>query len=175
MLVYRTNYHLEEARSGFSGYLVQNLAVLKVLEVHQRRCLAQVKDSFATFSNGDAVRPYGDEMARWKEAQVKKDLPGHPIKCFVVGGESPEIRHFWTLSDFIILSSGSKKGIVEGLRFDLRKYEDRADKEESMHIPVGKAEVFYAGPDYSLARILTSHVPVESGFEAFYEPAGEQP
>ena len=88
--------------------------------------------------------------------------------------ENLDVRHYWTTSDFIILTAGSKKGVVEGQKFELRKFENRADKTESLHVPVGKVEVFYAGPNYSLARILTSHIPVEAGFEAFYDPTGEK-
>ncbi len=174
LVVYRAKEYFQEAKSGFSGYCVQNLAVVKVLEVQQRRCLVQVVESFFPFEDGDPVRLYEDELSRWKQSQVNKNLPEHAVKCYVAGGENMDIRHFWTTSDFIILTAGSKKGIVEGQEFELRKFENRLDKSESLHIPVGNVEVFYAGPNYSLARIKTSHIPVEAGFEAFYDPAGEK-
>src|SRR5579863_8923060 len=110
MVVFRNVQTLDEPHSGLSGYWVQNLAIVKVLEVDKKRCLVEVVESFSPFVEGDKARFYDDEIQRWKQAQIKKNLPDHPIKCFVTGGGFNQFKYNQT--DWIILSAGSGKGVV---------------------------------------------------------------
>lgn len=166
LVVFRDKHKAEEPHSGFSEYWVLNLAVVKVLEVEKKRCLVQAEQSFGPYEAGDQVRLYDDEIKRWKQAQIKKSLPDHPIKCFVAKAEPNEI--FSIQSDFVVLTAGSKKGVVEGQRFQLRDTVYAGGK--ANHITRGAVQVFYAGADYSMAQILNSEVPIQNGFEALYQP-----
>lgn len=168
LVVYRVATMIREPHSGFSGFWVRNLAIVKVLEVDKKRCLVEVRRSFFPFERGDKVRYYDDEMDRWKQAQTKKSLPDHPIKCYVVSVETD--HQLLNQSDPIVLTAGSKKGVVEGQVFELREGKGTGLLEPRIHIPTATARVFYVGGDYSMAQILSNHVPVENGFEAHYQP-----
>jgi hypothetical protein len=114
------------------------------------------------------VKLYDAEIQRWKDAHAKKTLPTHPIQCVVAGG-GPE-REQLTETDYVILSAGSKKGVVEGLVFELRSTQETGFMEQSIKTLRGKAQVFYVGEDYAMARIINSNAPIHKGFEAVYKP-----
>ena len=153
-------------KSETLGYVVQNLAIVKAVEVEKRKCFVQVNQSFDTFQKGDFIRPYEDEIKRWKWAQTKKALPNRPIHCFVVGGESG--MNLYSLYHNLILSAGTQKGVVEGQVFQLK--EPKSSSDGILHLPVGATEVIFAGSNYSIAQIISSSEIIEKGCEAFYEP-----
>jgi hypothetical protein len=167
-VVYRMTDQVSVPKSGFRGFWVRNLAVVKVLEVQKNRCQVQVVKSFGVISNGDKVKPYDVEIQRWKDAHLKKPLPAQPIQCVVAGGE-PNHEQL-TETDFIILTAGSKKGVVEGQIFELRSNLKTDPLEKPVKILNGKAQVFYVGPNYAMARILKSSVGIQKDFEAHYQP-----
>ncbi len=160
--------NLKEPHSGFSGDWVKNLGIVKVLEVQRKYCLVESIKSFEPFQKGDSLRIYNDEIKRWKQAQTKKILPQHEIHCYVAGGESGRTQY--AQYDFIVLTAGSKKGVVEGQTFEIRKAGARGVFDETIHALKGKAQVFYVGPSYSMAQIVSSVEPIEQGFEASYRP-----
>ena len=166
LVVYRMMNKVEEARSGFSGYWIRNLAVVKVLEVEKGHCLVETKQSFYSYKAGDKVRLYEDEIKRWKQAQVKKVLPDHPVKCFVAMADGSVKSASQT--EFIVLTAGSKKGVVEGQQFQIK--DDIFLGGETVHESRGVAQVFYAGADCSMAQIVYSQDPIKTGLEAFYQP-----
>lgn len=168
LVVFKGSGTLEESHSGFSARLIKNEAIVKVLEVQRRRCLIQVVKSFDVFRVGDRVKLYNDEVSRWKKSQIEKAPSNHPIKCYVAGGDFG--RESWNKTEFIVLTAGAKKGVVEGLVFELREFKDTGLFDENLHIPRGTAEVFYVGSNYSMARIITNSEPIFKGFEAFYKP-----
>jgi hypothetical protein len=170
LVVYRAGAPILEKHSGFSGYWVENLALVKVIEVQKKECLVEVKKSFSPFEEGDRVKSYDDEIKRWKQAQTKKELPIHPIRCFVAAGTKPMTQNYWNQNDFVILTAGTKKGVVEGQTFRLNRIVDRGPQGEPLHSKEGLARIFYAGPESSMAEIISNQGPIEKGFEALYEP-----
>ncbi len=166
LVVSRIEQAVTEPRTGFNGFWVQNLGIVKVVEVEKTKCLVEVIKSFLPFEEGDWVRLYDDEVQRWKQAQTKKNLPNNAVQCFVAGGESD--RQIFNKSDWIFLAAGSKRGIVEGQEFKLRKRMELVDG--AVEKFAGTAQVFYVGSDYSMAEILFNHIPIEKGFEAVYQP-----
>lgn len=168
LVVYRNELPVSESHSGSLGYLVENLAIAKVIEVQKRRCLVEAIKAFDLFKSGDKVEPYDVEIKRWKQVQIKKPLPTNSLKCYVAGGE-PGSRNFQR-TDVIYLSAGTKKGVVEGQTFQLREYTDLGLLKESIHSPQGKVQVIFAGPDASTAQILTCDELIQKGFEAVYQP-----
>ena len=166
LVVYRLGRRLDESHSGFSGIWVRNLAVVKVLEVEKKRCYVEAKKSFFPFKAGDKVRLYDDEIKRWKQAQVKKALPDHPVSGFVTLAEPNDL--FAVQTDFIVLTVGSKKGVVEGQRFLLKKTLYTGGP--PAHGTQGLAQVFYVGSNYSMAQVIYSDEPIRKGFEAVYQP-----
>jgi hypothetical protein len=167
-VIYRTVDRVWEPKSKFSGFWVNNLAVVKVLEVQKQRCQAEVKKCFGFVKNGDKVKLYDGEIQRWKDAHLKKPLPTQPIQCRVAGGDSS--RDHMSETDFVILTAGSKKGVVEGQVFELRSTQKTGFLEKPIQTLRGKAQVFFVGPDYAMARILKSNIPIQKGFEAVYQP-----
>jgi len=167
-VVFQFPQSLSEANSGFAGYWCQNLAVVKVLKVEKRSCLVEIKESFYPFKIGDQVKPYDEEIERWKQAQIKKSLPDHPVDGFVISPEPG--RDHLSQNDFVILTVGSRKGVVEGQVFQLREKWDRGIFDPALNKPIGSVEVFYAGPDSSMALIQYSHIDIQNGYEAYYEP-----
>jgi hypothetical protein len=165
-VIYRSSQPIQESQSGFSGFLVENLAVVQVLEVQKQKCQAEIKQSFKPFRSGEKVKPYEDEVKRWKQAQIKKALPDHPLRCFVATGEAGQSIQ---ITDFIILTAGSKKGVVEGQKFELRQHNE-TDTGEILRTPSGHAQVIFAGPDSSTAQIISNNVTIQKGFEAVYRP-----
>ena len=168
LVVCRAKASLSADPVGMKGYQVENLAVIRVLEVQKKRCLVQVKDSFRIFHPGDWAVPYDRELRRWKKARTMKPLPDHPIRCYVLGSGAGKSDYEQT--DTIFLSAGEKQGIVEGQTFQLRDYQGGNLLEEGSHVPVGTARVIYSGPEVSTARILRNNRPVHEGFEAEYRP-----
>ena len=166
LVISRAELSVTEPRTNFNGYWVQNLGIVKVVEVEKTKCRVEVVKSFTPFEKGDWVRPYEDEVQRWKQAQTKKSLPDSPIQCFVAGGEPS--RETSNKSDWVFLTAGAKRGLVEGQEFKLRKRLELVDR--TVENFVGAAQVFYVGQDYSIAEILFNHVPIEKGFEAVYQP-----
>jgi hypothetical protein len=168
LVIFRNEELLNEPRSNLSGFWVQNLAIVKVLGVDKKQCQVEVVQSFYPFMGGDKIRFYDDEIQRWKQAQVKKNLPDHPIKCFVSGGGLDQTR--FNQTDWIFLSAGNGKGVVEGQKFQLNEYKETGMFQPVIQTPQGIAQVFYAGEGFSLAQIIFNHVPIEKGFEAVYQP-----
>jgi hypothetical protein len=168
LVIFRTVLPIQEPHSGDLGFQVENLAIVKVIEIQKERVLVEVKESFRPFQEGDRVEVYENEIRRWKQAQVKKSLPSQPLKCFVVGGEAN--RQNYEQADFIYLSAGSKKGVVEGQNFDLREITDTGAMEESLHTLRGVAQVIFSGPDSSTAQIISNHESIQKSFEAVYQP-----
>jgi hypothetical protein len=167
-VVCRAQTHLSAPPVGMKGYQVENLAVVRVLEVQRRRCLVEITSSFGIFHRGDWVVPYDRELRRWEKARTKKPLPDHPIKAYVLGGVLGKWAYDQT--DFIFISAGEKDGVVEGQTFQLREYEGGNLLEEGMHVPAGTAQVIYAGPEVSTALILRNSRSIHKGFEADYRP-----
>ncbi len=168
LVVFRAVHLVHEPHSGVSGYPVENLAIVKVVEVQKKRVLVEVQESFGPFQSGDRVETYDNEIKRWKQAQIKKELPPHPITCFVLGGR-PD-RQNYAQTDFIYLSAGTKTGVVEGQNFDLREIVDTGGMEEPLHVPRGIAQVVFTGLNYSTAQIIRSNASVKKSFEAVYQP-----
>lgn len=168
LVVYRIQQRLREPRSGFSGYWVQNMAVLEVLEEGKGSVLAQVRRTRTPFEEGDLVRPYGEEVARWKESRAKKEPSKQPVNCRVAGGE--EGIHHYSETNTIVLTAGRREGVVEGMVFRILEAVPAGPEGEAAENPVGEARVLYAGEDHSMARILFSHRPIVVGSEARYQP-----
>ncbi|HVM32167.1 MAG TPA: hypothetical protein VMU88_03470 [bacterium] len=168
LVVYRIDGNVEEAQAGFVGERVRNLAILQIEEVQADRCLAVVKESFGPFREGDLVKSYGDEILRWKQAQHRKLLPSKPIHCQVADG-TDGMEHY-AQNQWVILTAGQKDGVVEGQMFKLRQSDSTGFLSEPVHDPLGDAQVFYAGPNYSIAQILRCSEPIKKGFEAWYQP-----
>jgi hypothetical protein len=168
LVIFRTVTPIQEPHSGDLGFQVENLAIVKIIEIQKERVLVEVKESFRPFQEGDRVEVYENEIRRWKQAQLKKALPSRSIKCFVVGGEAN--RQNYEQADFIYLSAGSKKGVVEGQNFDLREITDTGAMEESLHTLRGVAQVIFSGPDSSTAQIISNHESIQKSFEAVYQP-----
>ncbi len=158
---------LLEKHSGFNKRLIKNLAILKVRENEGKRYLTDVVASYDYIPAGSPVKLYSGERAVWDNAQVAKEPPTQPIKCYVAGGEST--HESWNQSDYVILTAGSKQGVVEGLTFQLFEIPPGMD-EKSDGIARGFVKVFYAGASYSIARIQEGSDSVLNGFEALYTP-----
>jgi hypothetical protein len=168
LVVYRVGGNVNEDHAGHVGNRVQNLAILQVVESQKTRCLAETKESFAPFKAGDLVKSYGDEIARWKQAQRRKSLPAQPIHCYVAEGKI--LLENYSQNDWVVLTAGQKEGVVEGQIFKLRQRSATGFLAEDVHQPFGEAQVFYSGPHYSMAQILDSSEPIQNGFEAWYQP-----
>ncbi len=168
LVVYRIAGNINEDHAGFVGRRVENLAILQVIEIQKTRCLAETKESFAPFKAGDSVKSYSDEIVRWKQAQRRKTLPAQPIHSYVAEGK-PSLSYY-AQNDWIVLTAGQKDGVVEGQTFRLRQKSETGWLAEDVHQPFGLAQVFYAGPNYSMAQILNSTEPIQKGFEAWYQP-----
>jgi hypothetical protein len=168
LVVYRVNGNIHQAPADDLGRGVENLGIVEVKEVQKDRCLTVVKESFAPFAAGDLVKSYGDEIARWKQAQRRKVLPSKPIRCFVASG--PIGRTNYDQNDWVVLTAGQKEGVVEGQVLKLREYDSTGFLSEPVHQPVGDVQVFYVGQGYSMAQILRCSEPITNGFEAWYQP-----
>jgi hypothetical protein len=155
---------ITESHSGFSKRLIKNLAVVKIREIQKKRCLVEIVKSYAAFEKGARLKPMAREKAFWNKTRIKKNPPDHSIKCFVAQGD-PD-RDYWNQADYVILTAGSKQGVIEGLIFELRKTK-LDDQEESVR---GKAMVFFVGPDYAVAEIVSNSESITSGFAAIYKP-----
>ncbi len=168
LVVFHSVPAFHDSHSTFPAYQIENLAIVKVIEIQKRRVLVEVKESFRTFQDGDLVETYENEIKRWKQAQIKKVLPSHPVKCFVMGGELS--RQNYEQTDFIFLSAGSKAGVVEGQKFELREIDNTGAMEEPLHALRGVAQVISAGLRCSTAQIISNSESIKKGFEAVYQP-----
>jgi hypothetical protein len=168
LLVFRTVVPIHIPHSAGSGYVVENLAIVKVVEIQKKRVLVEVKESFAPLKDGDRVESYDGEIKRWKQAQIKKELPSHSVKCFVLGGDVS--RKNYEQTDFIYLSVGTKSGVVEGQKFEIREIKSTGAMEEPIHALRGVAQVIFSGLNYSTAQIIKNSESIQKGFEAIYQP-----
>jgi hypothetical protein len=167
LIVFGDGGPIREKNSGFNKRFIKNLAVLKVREGEGRRYLADVLTSYDNIPLGSPVKLYSGEKEIWDKAQVSKEFPTKTIKCFVAGGERG--RDNWNQTDYVILTAGTKQGVVEGLIFQL--WEVQWDKNVKLDgIARGFAKVFYAGSSYSIARIQEGSDSIFKGFEAVYNP-----
>lgn len=167
LIVFGDGGPLREKNSGFNKRFIKNLAILKVREAEGKRYLADVLTSYDDIPLGSPVKLYSGEKQIWDKAQVAKEFPTHSITCYVVGGERG--RDYWLQTDYVILTAGTKQGVVEGLNFQLR--EILWDKNvKSVGVARGSAKVFYAGSSYSIARIQMGSGAIYNGFEAIYNP-----
>jgi hypothetical protein len=170
LVVYRTAQPVSDDRLGSLGYQVQNLAIVRVIETQTNRYLVETVKSFDSFQDGDKVESYDTEIQRWKQAQIKKPLPAQPVTCFVLGGWGQAGQLEYNQEDYIYLSAGTKEGVVEGQSFRIWKVTETGLMEEALRTPVGEAQVIYAGPDVSTAKILKNSQSIERNFEADYKP-----
>ncbi|HEY5040175.1 MAG TPA: hypothetical protein VIJ93_13995 [bacterium] len=168
LVVYHATDPVREAHSGEVGIWVRNLAIVRVVEIQKQRCLVEVKASFGTFQEKDKVKLYDDEIQRWNQAHVKKEITNRSIKCYVAGGEPGQ--DYFNQTDFILLTAGKKNGVVEGQIFRIDEQKGGNFIEDSIRVPKGKAKVFFVGPNYSVAQILSNHESIKNGFVAFYQP-----
>jgi hypothetical protein len=167
LVVFRVQASVQERNSGYNGFWLKNLAVLKVTEVKEEGLLAETVKTYFPFKEGDLVKPYHEEVDRWNQASEKKSLPQEAIHCHVAGGD-PDVKHY-VQPEFILLTAGSEEGVVEGMVFQIR--ESPKSLEASVgSAPVGAARVFFAGEGHSLAQVLHSSATLQKGFEAVYEP-----
>ncbi len=167
LIVFGDGGPLLEKNSGFNKRFIKNLAILKVREGEGKRYLADVMTSYDDIPLGSPVKLLSGEKAIWDKAKVAKEFPTKPIKCYVAGGERG--RDNWNQTDYVILTAGTKQGVVEGLIFQL--WEVPWDKNIKLDgVARGFAKVFYAGGSYSLARIQEGSDSIFSGFEAIYNP-----
>ena len=158
---------LKEKSSGFNKRFIKNFAILKVREGVGRRYLTDVVTSYDVIPADSPVKLYSGEKTLWDKAQVAKVLPTKPIKCYVAGGERG--RDAWNQTDYVILTAGTKQGVVEGLTFQLWEITwSKSVKQDG--VSRGFAKVFYAGSNYCLARILEGSGSISNGFEAIYKP-----
>jgi hypothetical protein len=167
LIVFGDDGEIIEKRSGFDKRFIKNLAILRVREGIGSRYLADVITSYDFIPSGSPVKLYSGEKSLWDKSQVAKEAPTHMIKCYVAGGK--RAQETWNQNDYVILTAGTKQGVVEGLNFELMEFplgkNDKADG-----FSRGFAKVFYAGSYYSLARIQNGAGSISSGFEAVYKP-----
>lgn len=167
LIVFGDGGPIREKNSGFNKRFIKNLAILKVREGEGRRYLTDVLTSYDDIPLGSPVKLYSGEKEIWNKAQVAKEFPTKTIKCFVAGGERG--RDNWNQTDYVILTVGTKQGVVEGLIFQL--WEVPWNKNVKLDGTArGFAKVFYAGSSYSLARIQEGSDSIFNGFEAVYNP-----
>lgn len=161
---------MSEGHSGFSKHFIKNLAIVKVLEVQKDRCQVQIVKSYDVFKAGARLKSYDREMEFWKKAKTVKQLPERSIECYVAQGDPG--RAYWNQADPIILTAGRKQGVVEGAIFELREKRvlGALEDDASVESLCGMAKVFFAGPDYSVAIIVSNSHPVVRGFVAVYKP-----
>lgn len=168
-----TIYHLykkslDNSELGFQGSWAEIQAVVQIQEIIKDMARVKIIEGFQPFSNGDMARDYGIDVKRWKKAQTKKNLPLADISCSVAGGYPLNVQYKQT--DTIVLTAGSDKGLVEGMVFELDRKTDRGLEGNPLFNPLGFAEVFFCGNQYSLARVTESRDGIQKGFAAFYRP-----
>jgi hypothetical protein len=167
LIVFGDDGVISEKKSGFEKRFIKNLAILRVREGIGTRYLTDVITSYDFIPTGSPVKLYAGEKNLWEKSQVAKEAPDHPIKCYVAGGDRS--KEVWDQNDYIILTAGTKQGVVEGLSFELMEFPlGHNDKAEGFSR--GFAKVFYAGSNYALARIQSGAGSIYSGFEALYKP-----
>jgi hypothetical protein len=168
-----TVYHLyekslEDSDVNFQGSWGETRAVVQVEEILKNVAKVKIIEGFEPFEEGDLVRDYGIDVKRWKRAQTKKNLPPAEIRCYVAGGAALNMN--FNQLDNIVLTAGARKGVVEGMVFELDQKNEQGDGGGAVLIPAGTAEVFYCGNTYSLARVTQSMYVIRKGFTAIYRP-----
>lgn len=159
---------LDVKAADFYKRFIRNLAVLQVREqVGKQRYLAEVVESYGFLPAGSRVKLYDSEKNLWERARTAKPLPTKMIKCYVAGGNKDSDT--WTQNDYVILTAGTKQGVVEGTIFQLFEVTYDADNHK-VRERRGWARVFYSGGNYCLAQILSDSESIASGFEAVYKP-----
>jgi hypothetical protein len=166
-MVFHVGKAVQEEESGYSGFWVQNLAVVKVIESDEEGTFGEVVKTYAPFKDGDLLKPFNEEMDRWNQASTRKELPSQEIHCRVAGGEG--VLKDLVQPGFVILTAGAEQGVVEGMVLEVRQPVAALDG-AGKTTPCGKVRVFYAGEDHSLAQILNSPDPIRKGFEAIFRP-----
>jgi hypothetical protein len=150
------------------GTQVAHLGVGRVVEVQGGRCLVKVDRSYKPIQPGDEVKLYEDEVQRGQQSRRMEKLPSSEIQCRVCGGD-PWLDRY-TTNDYVILSAGSEQGVVAGQVFLLRQRDTKPGWKGPADATVGRVKVFYAGPDYSMAKVLMNSIPVTRGTRALYSP-----
>jgi len=166
-VVFRVRRFVREEDSDFSGFWVQNLAVVKVVESDEEGAVGEVVKTYSPFEDGDLLKPFNEEMDRWNQAAAKKELPSQEIRCRVAGGEGTLEQ--LVQPGFVFLTGGAEQGLVEGMVLAVRQTAEALDG-AGKTTPAGKVRVFYAGEGHSLAQILNSPAPIRKGFEATFRP-----
>jgi hypothetical protein len=159
---------LNASQSEFQGSWAEIEAVVQIEGIDKDVAQVKILEGFKAFSGGDLARDYGADVKRWKKAQIKKALPMAGIDCFVAGGDP--LNSTYRREDTIVLTAGSRKGVVEGMLFELDRKTDRGLAGPPLFNTFGTAEVFYSGNSYSLARIVQSKDVIQKGFMARYRP-----
>jgi hypothetical protein len=168
-----TVYHLyenslEDSDVNFQGSWGETRAVVQVEEIIKNVAKVKIIEGFEPFGEGDLVRDYGIDVKRWKRAQTKKNLPPAEIRCYVAGGAALNMNfNQW---DNIVLTAGARKGVGEGMVFEMDQKTEQRGGGEAVFVSAGAAEVFYCGNTYSLARVTQSTEVIRKGFTAIYRP-----
>jgi hypothetical protein len=168
LIVFGDGGPLVEKNSGFNKRFIKNLAILRVREGNGKHYLADVVTSYDDIPLDSPVKLLSGEKAVWEKSQVAKEFPTKTIKCYVAGGERG--RDNWNQTDYIILTAGTKQGVVEGLTFRLWEVPSWNQNVKLAGVSRGFAKVFYVGASYSLARIEPNSDSIFNGFEAIYNP-----
>ncbi len=168
LTIYRLYEQSLNASSGFQGSWAEIEAVVQIEGMDKDIVQVKILEGFKPFSGGDLARDYGADVKRWKKAQIKKPLPMAGIDCFVAGGDP--LNSTYRREDTIVLTAGSRKGVVEGMLFELDRKTDRGLAGQPLFNTIGSAEVFYSGNSYSLARVVQSKDVIQKGFTARYRP-----
>ena len=159
---------LDDPDLSFQGSLADVLAVVQVEEIVKNYARVKIIQGFSSFTAGDLVRDYAQDVKRWKRAQTKKNLPLAEIRCMVAGG--PVIKILYQQMDMIVLTAGTRRGVVEGMTFELDEQAERVTEGAPLLRQIGSAEVFYSGNTYCLACVTQSHDGIQKGFTAIYRP-----
>jgi hypothetical protein len=169
LTIYRLYEHsLDTPESDFQGSWAEIEAVVQIEDMDKDVAQVKILEGFKTFSKGDMARDYGSDVKRWKKAQIKKNLPMTEVECYVAGGDP--LYSFYKSEDTIVLTAGSRKGIVEGMLFELDQKTDRGLAGPPLYNTFGSAEVFFSGNSYSLARVVQCRDKIQKGFVARYRP-----
>jgi len=168
LVVYRVLDPYSDPETGrFLGDFIKNLGLLRITEVDGQLIHATVIGAWFPFYAGESVKPYEDELDRWKQSRRKHPLPAEPIQCSVAG-PVPGTDRILT-NEVAILSAGEDQGVVAGMNFQLRKPVE-ATVTQKTWMKVGSATVFYVGPGYSLAKVIWGLEPILNGYRAVYQP-----
>jgi len=168
LMVYRVldGYVAPETKKSL-GRFVKNLGILVVTRTGSNFVQADVVSVFAPFMINESVKPFEDELDRWKQSRRRKPLPADPIDCAVAGLPSGLERAL--MNDTVILSAGEDQGVVAGMDFEIQKPVE-ASVGKKVWVKTGKARVFFVGGKYSMAKIVWNRDLILCGFRAQYQP-----